>query len=129
MSLFRETEWRDVTQLNELFSSENLATLHGTYFDQRFVDFLSRNFASIDQINWRKFEGLTCEFFDQIGFHVEIGEGRDDDNIDARVWARPENVEGPPLIMVQCKREKQKVEKVVVKASTRMCLRKMRLPD
>lgn len=109
LSFFRQTDWEDVAELAELFTSENLKTPHGKYFDQRFVDFLSHNFASIDNINWRKFEGLTCEFFHQIGLHVEIGSGRDDGSIDARVWPRPEEAEGPPLIVVQCKRQKQKV--------------------
>jgi restriction system protein len=116
MSQFRRFEWSDVTELEELFKSEKLETLHGEFFDQRFVDFLSQNFQSISQINWRKFEGLTCEFFHRIGFEVEIGKGRNDESVDARVWARGKRAGNPPLILVQCKRQKDSVEKVVVKA-------------
>jgi len=116
MSHFRSTEWKDIAELAELFRSEKLNTPHGKFLDQRFVDFLSHNFESIDQINWRKFEGLTCEFFEKMGFRVEIGEGRDDGNVDARIWSPAKPEAGPPLMIVQCKREKAKVGKVVVKA-------------
>ena len=113
---FRRMEWEDVADLVGLFESEKLETPHGEFFDQRFVDFLSHNFQSIDQINWRKFEGLTCEFFHRVGLDVKIGKGRNDDSIDARIWAKGKSATKPPLILVQCKRQKDKVEKVVVKA-------------
>lgn len=112
----RRIEWKDVADLETLFRSENLKTLHGEFFDQRFVDFLSHNFDAIEKINWRKFEGLTCEFFHRLGLHVEIGKGRDDGNVDARIWQKGRAKNKPPLILVQCKREKEAVGKVVVKA-------------
>ena len=112
----RRTEWKDIADLEALFKSENLTTPHGEFFDQRYVDFLSHNFKTIDRINWRKFEGLTCEFFHRLGLHVEIGKGRDDDSVDARIWQKGKAKEKPPLILVQCKREKEAVGKVVVKA-------------
>ena len=112
----RSVEWKDVAELAELFDSEKLGTLHGEFFDQRFVDFLSHNFHSIDKVNWRKFEGLTCEFFHRAGLEVEIGKGRNDESIDARIWKKGKRGKKPPLILVQCKRQKDKVEKVVVKA-------------
>jgi restriction system protein len=115
-SSFRRIEWRDEAQLSELFLSENLNTYYGKFFDQRFVDYLYRNFDRIDEINWRKFEGMTCEYFDKEGFHVEIGKGRNDDSIDARIWPHKPDKETPPAILVQCKREQRKVGKVVVKA-------------
>ena len=113
---FRKFEWKDAAALNELFESENLKTSHGVFFDQRFVDYLSHNYESIARINWRKFEGLTCEFFDRIGLHVEIGKGRNDDGIDARIWDTKDKKHGSPLILVQCKREKRTIGKVIVKA-------------
>lgn len=113
---YRRTEWRDTIELNDLFTSESLETFYGSFLDQRFIDYLGQNFDDIDQINWRKFEGLTCEFFERQGFYVEIGGGRDDDNIDARIWPREENRNQPPTLLVQCKREKLKIQKVVVKA-------------
>lgn len=112
----RRVDWRDVADLEALFRSESLKTPHGEFFDQRFIDYLSRNFGTIDQINWRKFEGLTCEFFHRLGLYVEIGKGRDDGNIDARIWQKKNARKRPPLILVQCKREKDAVGKVVVKA-------------
>ena len=112
----RMINWVNVAELTELFDSESLATPHGKFFDQRFLDFLSHNYASIDEIHWRQFEGLTCEHFHREGFDVEIGKGRDDGSIDARVWKRGKSKKTPPLILVQCKRQKEKVGKVVVKA-------------
>ena len=112
----RQTEWKDTTELKELFTSESLMTMHGSFFDQRFIDYLSRNFPAIDSINWRKFEALACEFFDKEGWHVEIGPGRNDDGVDARVWPKIEDKALAPTILVQCKRQKEKVSKVVVKA-------------
>jgi restriction system protein len=47
---------------------------------------------------------------------VEIGKGRDDDSVDARIWYKTKSENRPPLILVQCKREKEAVGKVVVKA-------------
>jgi restriction system protein len=112
----RRVEWKDVAELESLFRSESLATPHGCFFDQRFIDFLSHNFPSVEKMNWRKFEGLTCEFFHRLGLHVEIGKGRDDDSVDARIWKKGKDKHKPPLILVQCKREKEAVGKVVVKA-------------
>lgn len=115
-SHFRRVEWKDTKELAGLFKSESLETLYGTFLDQRYVDYLAQNFESIDRMNWRKFEGLTSEFFAREGYHVEIGKGRDDDNIDARIWRTRDEAAGPPLALVQCKRQKDDVGKVVVKA-------------
>lgn len=114
--MIRQVDWQDTVELKELFKRESLETQYGAFFDRRFIDFLAKNFESIDQINWRKFEGLTCEYFDREGFYVEIGPGRDDDNVDARVWPKKPSGAEPPAILVQCKRQKQKISKVVVKA-------------
>ena len=109
-------DWDDTAQLRDLFKSESLETQYGTFFDQRFVDYLARNFPRIGEINWRKFEGLTGEFFERAGFQVEMGHGRADGGVDVRVWAPTDDVTKPPLILVQCKRQKAKVEQVIVKA-------------
>ncbi len=109
-------DWDDVVQLRDLFLSESLETQYGTFFDQRFVDYLARNFPRIDDINWRKFEGLAGEFFESSGFRVEIGPGRRDGGVDIRVWAPEDEVAKPPLVLVQCKRQQEKVAQVVVKA-------------
>ena len=115
-SLQRSFDWKDTVQLRDLFMSENLETQHGRFFDQRFVDYLARNFQRIDEIHWRQFEGLTGEFFEQAGFQVELGPGRGDGGVDVRVWASEGDVEKPPLILVQCKRWQDKVGDLIVKA-------------
>jgi restriction system protein len=112
----RRVEWRDVVELKDLFETESLDTYYGSFIDQRYIDYLSNHFDKIGEINRRKFEALTCEYFDKNGFHVKIGKGRDDGEIDARIWKSKDEEGEPPLILVQCKREKEKVGKVVVKA-------------
>lgn len=109
-------EWRDTVELRDLFESERLDTLYGTFVDQQYIDYLHRNFDDIDRINWRKFEGLTGEYFDRAGFHVSMGPGRNDDGVDVRVWPAENDTHLPPAIIVQCKRQRKAVEKVVVKA-------------
>ncbi|HHB1653404.1 MULTISPECIES: restriction endonuclease [Bacillus] len=112
----RQVNWKDVAELRGLFESESLETNYGKFFDQRYIDYLSHNFDSMGEINWRKFEALTCEFFEKHGYYVEIGEGRDDDGIDARVWLKESDKPGPATILIQCKRHKTKIEKMVVKS-------------
>lgn len=114
-STFRHIEWTDTLQLKELFDSEGLAPTHGEFVDQRFIAYLNREFESIDKINWRKFEGIAAEFFSKAGFRVEIGPGRNDDGVDVRVWPEPATAAGPPALLVQCKRRRDQVSKVVVK--------------
>ncbi|MDA1989349.1 restriction endonuclease [Bacillus cereus group sp. BcHK104] len=112
----RKVNWKDTAELTELFKSESLETPHGKFIDQRYIDYLSHNFDSIGEIHWRKFEALTCEFFEKQGYYVEIGEGRNDDGIDARIWLKENDKSGPATILVQCKRYKSKIEKMVVKS-------------
>lgn len=108
--------WKNTVELRDLFKSESLKTQHGKFFDQRFIDYLSHNFCRIDEINWRKFEGFTAEFFERSGFRVKIGPGRADGGIDVRVWDPEDDIETSPLILIQCKREQQKISQGVVKA-------------
>lgn len=113
----RRVEWQDVRELDELFTAERLESPHGEYFDQRFVDFLAENFDDIDDINWRQFEGLAAEFFGRLGFVVEIGPGRADGGIDIRLWPDEQSADNlPAAVLVQCKRERRKISKTVVKA-------------
>lgn len=115
-SEIRRVEWVNTVDLAELFESESLDTYYGSFIDQRFIDYLDRQFESIDDINWRKFEALTAEYFEREGFYVEIGPGRNDEGVDIRVWPNHDSNEHPPTILVQCKRQRRKVGKVVVKA-------------
>ena len=112
----RQTDWQNTAELRALFRSESLETMYGTFFDQRFIDHLSKNFERIGEINWRKFEGLVAEYFLRGGYEVDIGPGRNDGGIDVRVWNVGSAKTEPPAILVQCKREKTKIGKVVVKA-------------
>jgi restriction system protein len=49
-------------------------------------------------------------------FAVDLGPGRNDDGVDVRIWPSDDVADQPPAIIVQCKRQKEKVSKVVVKA-------------
>src|SRR3954452_11078797 len=71
---------------------------------------------ALDRIHWRQFERLCAEYFRRQGYHVLLGPGRDDDGIDLRVWPHEDASTKPPLLVVQCKRQRQKVGKVTVKA-------------
>ena len=51
LSNFRRVEWFDTAELSELFRSESLETYYGKFFDQRYIDYLFRNFEAIDRIN------------------------------------------------------------------------------
>jgi restriction system protein len=109
-------QYENTIELKGLFDSEGLAPFYGKFVDQRYIDFLYKNFERIDGINWRKFEALTGEFFDREGFYVELGPGRNDDGVDVRLWPKQPAADQPPTVVVQCKRQKAMVEKIVVKA-------------
>ena len=113
----RRIEWKNIIDLKDLFQSEGLETLYGSFIDQRYINYLYKNFEKdIDSINWRKFEAITCEYFERNGYYVEIGQGRNDGGIDARIWSKEDSQKNSPTILVQCKRQKRNVESVVVKA-------------
>lgn len=114
--LVRSVDWADEVELEELFASEKLETQHGRFLDQRFIDYLDRNFDRIDEIHWRKFEGLAAEFFEREGYRVEMGPGRGDEGVDIRVYPKDAAPDAPPLIIVQCKRQKAKIDMVLVKS-------------
>lgn len=109
-------DWKDVVELEDLFKSEGLLDGPDRFVDQRFIDYIHRNFDDIDAINWRKFEGITAEYFARQGYQVDLGPGRNDDGVDVRVWPKDGSVDRPPAIIVQCKRQQAAVSKVIVKA-------------
>ena len=109
-------DWNDPIQLRDLFERENLETQYGTFFDQRFVDYLAQNFQKIGKINWRQFERLTAEHFQQAGFRVDLGPGRKDGGVDVRVWDPTNDPAKPLLLLIQCKRVVDDVAQVIVKA-------------
>ncbi|MER9374252.1 restriction endonuclease [Mesorhizobium sp. M0491] len=112
----RNVEWRDTVELSGLFKSAGLETQHTKFFDQRYVDYLSQNFDEIDKMHWRKFEGFTAEFFDREGFRVSLGPGSNDGGVDLRVYPIDASPDRPPMILVQCKRQKAKIDKTLVKS-------------
>jgi restriction system protein len=116
MSGFRRVAWENTEQLTSLFESEKLDAAQGTFLDQRFVDYLAQNFEAVDAMNWRKFEGLVAEYFDKRGYAVDLGPGRGDDGVDIRVWKQLPTPGDPPTLLVQCKRQQDKIGKTVVKA-------------
>lgn len=116
LSSYRRFEWDDTVDLKELFQSESLDSKYGEFIDQRFIDFLYKNQDKLGEMHWRKFEGLTAEFFDRQGYKVELGPGRNDGGIDVRVWKDNADETEAPLLLVQCKRYKHKIDRTVVKA-------------
>ena len=112
----RSVDWIDTVELEGLFRSEDLSAQYGQFFDQRYIDFLQANFEEISNIHWRKFEGLTGEFFDREGFKVDVGPGRNDDGIDLRIHSPDAREDAPPLMIVQCKRQQAKIGKALIKS-------------
>lgn len=112
----RYTEWRSVEALEALFKGGSGDVEVGEFIDQRFVNYLIANHDRLSDMHWRKFEELTAEYFHQQGFSVELGPGSNDDGVDVRVWKsnQDEGVD-PPHMIIQCKRQKAKIEKVIVK--------------
>lgn len=112
----RYVDWQDKIELESLFKDAGLSTAYGTFLDQRFIDYLSRNFGAIDRIHWRKFEGLAAEYFQKEGAQVKLGPGSNDDGVDIRIWWPGDDATKPATMLVQCKREKAKVGRTVLKA-------------
>lgn len=112
----RQVAKSELISLEDLFHSENLPSNEGQFFDQRFVDYLDRNPEGLLQMNWRQFEGLAAEWFQRQGYTVELGPGRNDGGVDLRLWKDDVSRSGPPTVIVQCKRYKDKVDRVTVKA-------------
>ena len=111
----RYIEWHTALELQALFSGTNSQPERGTYIDQRFIDYLATNQDKLAFMHWRKFEELTAEFFAREGYKVELGPGSNDDGVDVRVWKPGQDIADHPLCLIQCKRQKNKIERVVVK--------------
>lgn len=97
--------WDGIISLSDLFKSENIpnATEPGSHFDQRFIDYLSKQENDLEKIHWRQFEYLCAEYFKRKGYQIEITPPRKDGGID--VFARRnDEIIGPELIAIQAKR-------------------------
>lgn len=111
----RRREWQSEVELAALFAGTAQSPEEGKFIDQRYIDYLSVNGVKLGEVHWRKFEELTAEYYDRHGYRVEIGPGRNDDGVDLRVWKPSATPTDSPLCIVQCKRHKEKIDKVTVK--------------
>ncbi|WP_319537157.1 restriction endonuclease [uncultured Vibrio sp.] len=112
----RVVDWSSPIELRALFESESLDSMYGTFLDQRYINYLAQNVDKISTMHWRKFEALTAEYYEKQGYTVELGAGRNDGGVDVRVWAPNASHEEAPVTIVQCKRTKAKIDKVLVKS-------------
>lgn len=111
----RFEEWADIENVEELFVRGGKAPTYGTFLDQRLINYLSVNHAKLGSIHWRKFEELIAECFSKEGYMVELGPGSNDDGVDIRLWLPEQETASPPEYLVQCKRQKDKIDKVTIK--------------
>lgn len=109
------SEWINPLELKGLFKGTDQQPEKGRFIDQRYIDYLSNNQDRIGDMHWRQFEKLTAEFYERDGYKVDLGPGSGDDGVDVRVWKPDAKPGDSPLCIVQCKRQKDKIEKVVVK--------------
>jgi len=114
-SIQRYVEWHSPVQLESLFKGTKDKPEFGRFIDQRYIDYLCKNDDRIGAIHWRKFEEFTAEFFHREGYTVELGPGSNDDGVDVRIWKDGQTTTENPHCLVQCKRQRDKVERVVVK--------------
>lgn len=113
-SLGRSIEWESPLPLTSLFKGNVKEPEGGKFIDQRFIDYLNANQEKLGAMHWREFEKLTAEFYAREGYKVDLGPGSGDGGVDVRVW-NESDVSDTPLCIVQCKRQKDKVEQVIVK--------------
>jgi restriction system protein len=110
-----DIEW--AIPLRAVFASETIPDDPAQYLDQRYIDF-AQNGEDLQQMHWRNFERLTAEFFGRHGYEVQLGPGGNDGGVDIRVWPAGSDRNGPPLLLIQCKRQSDgnDVSAVTVKA-------------
>ncbi len=114
-SIIRRVDWKEIKQLEALFKGSDDSPEYGRFIDQRFIDYLSNNPHHLGTMHWRKFEELTAEYFQRQGYSVELGPGRNDEGVDVRIWHPEKSPTDSPSAIIQCKRQKEKVQKVIVK--------------
>lgn len=114
-SFHRYTVWTSPLKLSALFKGSSSEPEIGRFIDQRFINYLSQNQDRLPEMHWRKFEELAAEFYHSEGYQVQLGPGSNDDGVDVRVWKPGQATTENPHCLIQCKRQKAKVEKVVIK--------------
>jgi restriction system protein len=112
----RHKIWDGVVSLDRLFEGEHIPGDPTVYLDQRYIDYLAKNSEEMGRIHWRNFERLTTEFFRRQSYEVDLGKGTKDGGVDVRVWTDKDSKSGPPLMLIQCKRQKNVVGIGSVKA-------------
>ena len=97
--------WEDAIRLEDLYESEDIpdGITADSHFDQRFIDYLAANPGELENIHWRQFEYLCGEYFNHLGYEVEITPPRGDGGVDVIARRHLEGV-GPELIVLQAKR-------------------------
>ena len=102
-------DWNGSIPLDVLFESEEIPNSEDSdcYFDQRYIDYLSRQIAELGEIHWRQFEYLTGECFRKNGYEVEVTKGRGDGGIDV-IAKKNDPISGPQMVLVQCKKYSEK---------------------
>lgn len=95
--------WNGTVSLRDLFESEEAPATPGTYFDQRFIDYLLAQPQDIAWIQWRQFERLTAEYFHRQGYTIHLGAGRKDGGVDITAQ-KATNIVGPEFVVIQCRR-------------------------
>jgi restriction system protein len=111
-----DVEW--AIPLRSVFESETIPDDPDQYLDQRYFDYFVHNGEDLQKLHWRNFERLTTEFFRRHRYEVQLGPGGNDGGVDVRVWPAGADRTGPPLLLIQCKRQTDgnDVSTVTVKA-------------
>lgn len=111
-NFYKSEHFSKIINISDLFNAYDKKG-ESKFFDQRFIDFLSVNQQKLGDIHWRKFEELIGECFTRFGYKVELGPGSNDDGVDLRIWNETDS--SSPEYIIQCKRQKKKIDKVTVK--------------
>jgi restriction system protein len=109
-------EWEIGVPLDNLFKCEVKADSERAFLPQSILDYLAVNQSKIETNHWRNFERFCADFFQRIGYNVQLGPGSKDGGIDIRAFDTSNNQN--PKLIIQCKRHSKdnKVKIDVVKA-------------
>lgn len=105
-SMAKSRRWDGTIPLDDLFKTEKAPPDPKTYFDQRFIDYLAAQPRDLDKIHWRQLERLAGEYFRRQSYEVTLGPARADGGKDV-VAVKRDDVVGPEMVLVQCKRYKE----------------------
>jgi len=89
-------------ELSKLFNSSLVGNRRDKFIEQKFINYLASNPHKLEHIHWRNFEAFCAEYFNQLGYQVELGPGTNDGGTDIVVRGLEEEMD--TVIMIQCKR-------------------------